>query len=341
MRAPKWDLKQDKLIKPVIKGFCEVLRETANIDIFEKESSTQHATSVTLEVTVLVGVVGAVEGQVSYSLSKEFACKLASTMLCDEITVFDEMAESAVGELGNMITGRAAVEFQHEGLDCDLCPPSIIVAEQVEISANQIDTVMIPFCSDWGDVEVHIALTPAPGKKRSAKDLHPSPTITGIITADSLMEEIKKLFAKGDYEKALEQTRTIRELNFACSVKLAPLCTEEGVRLFETGQADTALRVFEAAVEYDEFNYQAHLYLGHCYFERGSWHLALHNYQKAAGIEPKESDCYFWAGCCLEKLDRLDKAMRAFQVAKKLGHDKAQVKLEELSDPSGTATNQS
>ena len=325
-------LTREQLVNPVVKGFCEVLKETAGLEVVERESSTHHATSVTLEVTVLVGVVGAVEGQISYSLSKHFACQLASTMLCDEITEYDEMAESAVGELGNMITGRAAVEFQHEGLDCDLCPPSIIVAEKVEISANQIDTIMIPFCSDWGDIEVHIALTPAPGKKRSAKDLHPTPTITGIITADSLMDDIKNLFANGEYEKALEQTRTIRELNFACSVKLAPLCTDEGLRLYEDGQTHVALRVLEAAVEYDEFNYKAHLYLGHCYYAREAWHLALHNYQKAAGIEPKEPECYYWAGCCLEKLGNIPKAKRALQVAAKFGHDKAQEKADSLPD---------
>jgi len=324
------NLTRDQLVNPVVRGFREVLRETAGLEVVERASTTQHATSVNLEVTVLVGVVGAVEGQVSYSISKGFACKLASTMLCDEITCYDEMAESAIGELGNMITGRAAVEFQHEGLDCDLCPPSIIVAQHVEISANQIDTIMVPFVSDWGDIEVHIALTPAPGKKRSSKDLHPTPTITGIITADSLMDDIRNLFANGDYEKALEQTRTIRELNFACSVKLAPLCTEEGLRLYRQGDAAVALRVLEAAVEYDEFNFEAHLFLGHCYFAREAWHLALHNYQKAAGIEPKEPESYFWAGSCLEKLGNVDKAKRAYQVAVRLGHGKAQTRLDAL-----------
>lgn len=329
------NITREQIVSPVIRGFTEVIKETAGLDVVRRESTTSHSPTVTLEVTVLVGVVGAVEGQVSYSLSKAFACRLASTMLGDEITEYDEMAESAIGELGNMITGRAAVVFQQEGLDCDLCPPSIIVSQKLEISASQIETVMVPFRSDWGDIEVHIALTPALGKRRSAKSEAP-PTITGILTADGLMDDIRKLFRTGSYDQALEQTRTIRELNFACSHKIAPLCCEEGVRLFQEGREDVALRVLEAAVEYDEFSFSAHFYLGHCYFAREAWNLALHRYQQAAAIEPRNPDAYYWAGRCFEAQDSHAKARRAYEVAVKLGgHPEAAQHLAALPPDAG------
>jgi len=323
-------MSREQLVGPLVQGFREVLRESAGLEITERTSSTQHASTVTLELTVLVGMVGAIEGQVSYSLSKNFACQFASAMLGDTITDYDDMAESAICELGNMVTGRAAVAFQQEGFDCDLCPPSIILSEKFEIVSGQIDTVRIPFQSDWGNIELFVALTPSPGKKLSTKKAHPAPTITGILTADKLLDDIRELFGTGKHEDALEQTRLLRELNFACSVKLAPLCTEEGIRLFNEGSDEVALRVLEAAVEYDEFSFDAQLYLGHCYVRREAWNLALQNYQRAAGIEPKKSDSYYWAGFCLHKVGNLTKARRAYQVAQQLGHPEAEARLADL-----------
>ena len=176
---------------------------------------------------------------------------------------------------------------------------------------------------EWGVMEVHISLTPAPGKQRAKKEEYPAPTVTGIITADILLSDIQNLFSKGEYNKAIESARTITELNFACSSKLSGLCKDEGIRLYKENNVQNALQVLEIAAEFDAFSFETCLHLGHCYSAQQNWPLALHNYRSAAGIETGNSDCFFHVGYCLYNIGNREKALRALQVAADMGHEKA------------------
>ena len=60
------------------------------------------------DITAVIGVSGALEGNVLYGFHKDTARSVVSKMMESEVTEFDEMALSALGEIANMITGNAA-----------------------------------------------------------------------------------------------------------------------------------------------------------------------------------------------------------------------------------------
>ena len=317
------NLSDDQLTAPVLRGIKEVVFEMTGMELVPHTEHPVDTSIVGQELTVLVGIIGALEGQISYSISKEFACKFASTILCDEIDIYDEMSESAICELGNMMTGRAAVLFQEDGIVCDLCPPSIVEAKNVKISSSSIKPCIIHMSGSWGIMEVHISLTPSPGKLRAKKEEHPAPTITGIITADKLLEDISNFFNEGNYTRAIENARMVTELNFGCSTKLSNLCRQEGINLFHKANIHDALLVLEVAAEFDSFSYETSLYLGHCYSSLENWALALHNYRTAAGLETGNPDCFYHVGYCLHNMGNNEKAVRALDVAASMGHKEA------------------
>ena len=68
------------------------------------------------EVCVLVGVLGDLQGQVICGMSAETAKKIISQMLYAEVNEIDEMGESAICELKNIIVGTASTNLSLDRL---------------------------------------------------------------------------------------------------------------------------------------------------------------------------------------------------------------------------------
>lgn len=78
-------------------------------------------------VIVILGVIGDLRGNVIYGMSEECAMKIASTMMMGmEVKKFDEMAQSAVSELSNMLTATAATELTKKGITTDISTPTLM-----------------------------------------------------------------------------------------------------------------------------------------------------------------------------------------------------------------------
>ena len=76
-------------------------------------------------VAVIVGLTGKIRGQVIISLTVDTAIYIASLMMGGApIAVFDEMAKSAISELGNMIMGNAPLLSTREAVEITIHPIS-------------------------------------------------------------------------------------------------------------------------------------------------------------------------------------------------------------------------
>ncbi|HWH70368.1 MAG TPA: chemotaxis protein CheX [Candidatus Sulfotelmatobacter sp.] len=109
-------------------------------------------------MTVLIGVVGRAQGLVLYGMSEKTAKGLVSSMTGENIAVFDSLAESAVAELGNVITGLASGELERAGYPCKIAPPSVVVGKGTSISTLSIKRLVIPLQTRHGEIIVHVAL---------------------------------------------------------------------------------------------------------------------------------------------------------------------------------------
>lgn len=110
------------------------------------------------DLTVLVGVTGAVEGVVFYGMSEGTARRLAGAMMGTTVAVLDELAESAIAELGNIIAGRASAGLEEAGFSCRLAPPSLVRGRGAIISTVQISRLVVPVTTSKGEIRVHLAL---------------------------------------------------------------------------------------------------------------------------------------------------------------------------------------
>lgn len=76
-------------------------------------------------VVILIGVTGEMKGQVMLSIKLDTAKDIASRMMMMPVTELDEIATSAVCELGNMIMGNASTVFSVKNIGIDITPPTM------------------------------------------------------------------------------------------------------------------------------------------------------------------------------------------------------------------------
>ncbi len=128
------------------------------------DAKKQASCFTTQQVTVIAGVSGDVAGSVMYGMSLDTARNIAAAMMGEEVGELDDMAMSAVSELGNMITGSATALVSDYGYRVDVAPPSVIKGTSVEIVTRSGGQVVAMHTSA-GYLEMTVAVGPNPLRK--------------------------------------------------------------------------------------------------------------------------------------------------------------------------------
>lgn len=78
-------------------------------------------------VVCIVGIIGDITGNVIFSMDEEGAKGIASAMMGGmEVLEFDEITQSAVSELGNMLAANACTGLSELGINADISTPTLM-----------------------------------------------------------------------------------------------------------------------------------------------------------------------------------------------------------------------
>ena len=149
-------------INPFILAAQSVLEMVLGSAPVKGNLAMQPATFTSQQCNVVCGVTGQAHGQVIYGMSLTTADKVASHMLGQPIKTFDQLAASAIAELGNMISGHAMSKLSESSYICDITPPTIIRGKDVKISTLSIPAIVIPLETEHGSLSITVGLQ---GKK--------------------------------------------------------------------------------------------------------------------------------------------------------------------------------
>ena len=148
-------------VNPFIQAASEVLDS-------ELRSETQrgglrlHTSAVTTdEITALVGVTGTLNGLVLYSMSQATALGIVSRMIGKQFDEFDALAQSGIGELGNVITGRAGILLSEAGYPSNITPPALVMGKGTMITTLDLHRLVFPLQTEVGSLEIQVVLKPA------------------------------------------------------------------------------------------------------------------------------------------------------------------------------------
>lgn len=149
-----------EVINPFLESASSVLEQVANVKPTPGELGIKVVRFVEQYVWIQIGVTGQMTGDVVFGLHEQVALKLVSAMMGGFVlTELDEMGQSAISELGNMISGNASTILYNKGVQVEITPPKLLeTATLAGFSAKKALT--IPLIMDGiGELDIQILIT--------------------------------------------------------------------------------------------------------------------------------------------------------------------------------------
>lgn len=148
-----------KNINPFVAAINEILPQFGFSNLTQKEFTEKSKKIIASGVVLTLGIVGDKKGNVVYTIDRDGAKQFASTMMMGmPVEELDEMAQSALSELSNMITANACINFSKESVNVDISVPTLLFGENIELNLNKDEITCVAFDVDGIQLEVCVAL---------------------------------------------------------------------------------------------------------------------------------------------------------------------------------------
>lgn len=130
-------------INPFLIAATKILKDMCMVDAKIGKPYIKNTSFTDDTIVIMIGVTGEMRGQVMIALENHVALDIASKMMMMPISQMDELATSAICELGNMILGNTATVFSTKGIGIDITPPTICKGN-VSFSSIYSKNICIP-----------------------------------------------------------------------------------------------------------------------------------------------------------------------------------------------------
>jgi chemotaxis protein CheX len=148
-----------EFLNPFVYAGLKVLASEAGLKSVVSDKPQMRKAIVTLHaVNVVIGVVGSVQGIVVYGMELAMAKGIIRAMTGTDFPITDPMAESALGELANLITGYASGTLEQAGWPSRISPPRIVRGTGVRFAATVINMLTVPIITEIGQIKIYLAL---------------------------------------------------------------------------------------------------------------------------------------------------------------------------------------
>ena len=145
-------------INPFLMASTKILKEMCFVDAKVGKPYIKSPAFFDNTLLIMIGVTGEMRGQAMIAFEHSIACDIASKMIMMPITEMDELARSAICELGNMIMGNTATIFSTKGIAIDITPPTVGNGT-MSFTNNFAQNICIPLVyEDNKIIEINIAI---------------------------------------------------------------------------------------------------------------------------------------------------------------------------------------
>ena len=147
-----------KFLNPFVSAAHDILSMEFHETVQRGELRLENGSYQTDEVTVIISLVGAVDGTVFFGMSKDSAIQFASVLMGEKFDVLNELVQSGIAELGNVITGQASMRLAEAGFESNISTPSLIIGSGASISTLAYPRLVVPLTTKIGSLTIHLSL---------------------------------------------------------------------------------------------------------------------------------------------------------------------------------------
>lgn len=126
-----------KVINAMLKSLVKVFNETIHSKVELDRPVISKELAKGFDLVTVVGYNGNMEGNLVYGFTTELGLLIVSKMMGGmPYEELDDLAMSAIGELGNMVSGNIAMHLEQIGKPIDITPPSVICGKEIQINVD-------------------------------------------------------------------------------------------------------------------------------------------------------------------------------------------------------------
>lgn len=109
-------------------------------------------------VNVMIGVAGSVQGLVIYGMELAMAKSVIRATAGSPVAITDPISDSALGELGAVVTRVALSSLEDAGYPCRTTPPMVMRGTGIKFSSVIRPMVVVPITTDEGEMKIYLGL---------------------------------------------------------------------------------------------------------------------------------------------------------------------------------------
>lgn len=120
-------LMKKEYIEPFSNAFINIMPQlgVADVKLLSQEECGKQINAP--GVVCIIGIIGDLHGNVIFAMHEDCAKSIASNMMGGmDVAEFDEIAQSAVSELGNMLAANACMDLSGMGITVDISTPTLM-----------------------------------------------------------------------------------------------------------------------------------------------------------------------------------------------------------------------
>ncbi|MFC3748060.1 chemotaxis protein CheX [Paenibacillus sp. GCM10012306] len=136
----------------VIEQVIQVSPSTGNLGVKEIKQIDNH-------IWIQVGMTGQLSGNIIFGIAEQVALRMVSIMMGGfVITEMDEMGQSAISELSNMISGNASTILSNQGVAVDITPPKLMKSDSMSFESSK--ALSIPLLMEGiGELDIQVMIS--------------------------------------------------------------------------------------------------------------------------------------------------------------------------------------
>jgi chemotaxis protein CheX len=146
-----------KVINAMLRSMVKVFNEMLNTKVEMDKPQISKELAKGYDLVTVVGYNGNLSGNLVYGFSSELGLTIVSKMMGMPYDKLDELAMSAIGELGNMVSGNIAMNLEQIGKPIDITPPSVILGKEIQVNVEGV-ILKIPAKIDNHGFEVNMVM---------------------------------------------------------------------------------------------------------------------------------------------------------------------------------------
>lgn len=143
-----------RIVNALIAAIINTLRTLLNVSPTIGKPGLLKEIKPKFDMITVIGFSGNVDGNLIYSFSPSTALKVVSKMMGLPYDNLDELAMSAIGELGNMIAGALAMNLEKAGCRIVISPPTVVTGSNLKLAVEGLAINLPASIFDGDDAEV-------------------------------------------------------------------------------------------------------------------------------------------------------------------------------------------